>query len=301
MGYEIGNPNVEQLIKTEEKKRNKSFMERSKSSRLGQSRGGDQIIPSLELDIEPIVIHSIEDFKNSTNFREYLFVISNRVEDFEQQKLEKRLERLHRYSIWKMNKWKCKEQRFGTPFFSIKNLILFSRSKIEQKQQEVTVVCKICASDQKIDVAKDHFSLCKNRAEINQQAKGFERKAGEIVLEAFLSSKSLQTQLQLDKKTYTKLKEKYMKFDYTPASAKPKSNFRKMSSETSQYSTCSLSGINSPNIPSKEKDEAPNTPMQNPKVFRTMKTSSFLADLKEGFFVIVFPTFLKCNISRPRN
>lgn len=73
------------------------------------------------------------------------------------------------------------------------------RDKVKQKYEDLKFNCKICAQEIKIDQAKDHSSLCKTRAEVHQQIKNLERKVSEVVLEAFLNSKRLQTQLIIDR------------------------------------------------------------------------------------------------------
>jgi len=60
------------------------------------------------------------------------------------------------------------------------------------------VVCKICSLELKIDIAKEHLDLCKNRAELNQETKNLDKKFAEFVMEAFIKSKNINTKLILD-------------------------------------------------------------------------------------------------------
>ena len=120
----------------EAKKRKETSFDKRKSS--GQSQiSQNKNLPSLELDFEMMGLN--DNFSDFKNLREYLFNTGNFLEDFDEARISKRLENLSKFCVWKMKKWKTKDQRyyfiFLTVIFNINFLeIKLNRNNMKKKQ-----------------------------------------------------------------------------------------------------------------------------------------------------------------------
>ncbi len=88
-------------------------------------------------------------------------------------------------------------------------LLTFStRAEVEKKYQNLEIVCKICENKIKIEKMKKHSELCRIKNESNKEIKDQDNKISEIVFNAFLKGRNLDTTLRVDKNNYNKLRNK---------------------------------------------------------------------------------------------
>lgn len=69
------------------------------------------LAPSLDLDNETMEMIHHEEFTDVKNLREYVYNAYCFLEDFEENKLAKKMDNLHKYNVWKMKKWVTKYKR----------------------------------------------------------------------------------------------------------------------------------------------------------------------------------------------
>jgi len=80
-------------------------------------------------------------------------------------------------------------------FFGIK---FFDRAELEKKYQKYEIVCKICEEKIQIEKMKEHSFLCRIRFEANKEMKDVDNKIGDIIFEAYMKGKELETSLRID-------------------------------------------------------------------------------------------------------
>lgn len=78
-------------------------------------------------------------------------------------------------------------------------LIYYYRAEVQQKYEKFEIVCKICEQKIQIEKMKEHSKLCCKKAEANKEMRDAEKKLGELVFEAFMKAKELETSLRVDK------------------------------------------------------------------------------------------------------
>jgi len=84
-------------------------------------------------------------------------------------------------------------------YCEIFHLTSSNRAEVEKKYQNLEIVCKICENKIKIEKMKKHSELCRIKNESNKEIKDQDNKISEIVFNAFLKSRNLDTSLRVDK------------------------------------------------------------------------------------------------------
>jgi len=153
--------------------------------------------PSLDLEEEKMQsektdVSIFEPIVYSTYLINYIFETHSLLEDLDDQAVKKRVERLQKYCIGKAKKW-----------YHFKK-----KAEVEKKYQNLEIVCKICENKIKIEKMKKHSELCRIKNESNKEIKDQDNKISEIVFNAFLKSRNLDTSLRVDKINYNKLRNK---------------------------------------------------------------------------------------------
>lgn len=78
-------------------------------------------------------------------------------------------------------------------------LICGYRAEVQQKYDKFEIVCKICEQKIHIEKMKEHSKLCCKKAEANKGMRDADKKLGELIFEAFMKTKELETSLRVDK------------------------------------------------------------------------------------------------------
>lgn len=72
---------------------------------------------------------------------------------------------------------------------------------IQQKYEEVKIVCKICAQQVPGNAMMEHSELCRLRAELDKDIKDVDQRISDKVFDSVMKFKEVQTKYAVDKYT----------------------------------------------------------------------------------------------------
>jgi uncharacterized Fe-S radical SAM superfamily protein PflX len=72
------------------------------------------------------------------------------------------------------------------------------RAEVQKKYETFEIVCKICEQKINVERMKEHTRLCRIKAEANKEMKDSDKRISDMVFEAIMRAKELETSLRVD-------------------------------------------------------------------------------------------------------